>query len=108
MLTEITDENFDKSVIENKNLVLIDFWAEWCGPCKLLSPILEQLQNDLKDKIDIFKMNVDSQALTPSKYGIKGLPTLMIFENGTLKATKVGLHQKDDLLKWIEQYTSKN
>ena len=108
MLVEVTDENFDELVLKNKNLVLVDFWAEWCGPCKLLAPILEQLQNDLQDKVNIVKMNVDLQAITPSKYGIKGLPTIMIFKNGSLVDTKVGLQQKNDLLAWIERFSQKD
>lgn len=108
MVTEVTDANFDEYVLRNKKLVLVDFWAEWCGPCKLLAPVLEQLQSDLQDKVDIYKMNVDSQARTPSKYGIKGLPTLMIFENGSLKSTKVGLQQKNDLLAWLDIHSENN
>ena len=79
---KITDNNFDEVIKNSKTLVLVDFWAEWCGPCKQIGPILEEISEAKPDKLNIFKLNVDENPQTPSKYGVKGIPTLMIFNNG--------------------------
>ncbi len=102
----LNDSNFEEQVLKNKNLVLCDFWAEWCGPCKQISPILEELSEELKEnKITIVKVNIDENPETPSKYGIMSIPTLLLFKEGKLISTQVGLQQKSDLISWIENHS---
>ena len=102
----LNDSNFEEQVLKNENLVLCDFWAEWCGPCKQISPILEELSEELKEnKITIVKVNIDQNPETPSKYGIMSIPTLLLFKEGKLISTQVGLQQKSDLISWIENHS---
>ncbi len=102
----LDDSNFEEKVLKNENLVLCDFWAEWCGPCKQISPILEELSEELKEKkVTIAKVNIDENPETPSKYGIMSIPTLLLFKEGKLISTQVGLQQKDDLISWIKNHT---
>ncbi len=102
----LNDSNFEEQVLKNENLVLCDFWAEWCGPCKQISPILEELSEELKEnKITIVKVNIDENPETPSKYGIMSIPTLLLFKEGKLISTQVGLQQKSDLISWIENHS---
>ena len=101
----ISDSDFDEKVLNDKNIVLCDFWAEWCGPCKQISPILEELSEELQEnKITIAKVNIDENPETPSKYGIMSIPTLLLFKEGKLASTQVGLQQKNELKSWIETY----
>ena len=91
MSTHVTnDQTFDKDISANDVPVVVDFGAEWCGPCKVLDPILEEIAEENKDKVKIYKMNIDENPMTPQKYGIRGIPTIMIFKNGELIDTKVG------------------
>tara|TARA_Y100000287_G_scaffold124875_1_gene100687 strand:+ start:145 stop:468 length:324 start_codon:yes stop_codon:yes gene_type:complete len=102
----LNDSNFEEQVLKNENLVLCDFWAEWCGPCKQISPILEELSEELKEnKVTIAKVNIDENPETPSKYGIMSIPTLLLFKEGKLISTQVGLQQKSDLISWIENHS---
>ena len=98
----ITDSNFDEEIKNSPLPVLVDFWAEWCGPCKQIGPILEEIGEEKKDKIKILKLNVDENSQTPPKYGIRGIATLMLFKDGNVVGTKVGALSKADLLKFIE------
>ena len=101
----ISDHDFEEKVLKDKNMVLCDFWAEWCGPCKQISPILEELSEELQEnKITIAKVNIDDNPETPSKFGIMSIPTLLLFKEGKLVSTQVGLQQKKDLKSWIETY----
>ena len=98
----LTDEEFESKVIKSKKPVLVDYWAEWCGPCKMIAPILEEVADEMSDKILIGKLNVDENSQTPPKYGIRGIPTLMLFKDGNAVGTQVGAVSKADLIKFIE------
>ena len=100
---KVTDENFETEVIKSQKPVIVDFWAEWCGPCKMIGPILEEISEEMSDKITIAKHNIDEEPNTPTKYGIRGIPTMLLFKDNELKATKVGATTKSDLKSWIEQ-----
>jgi len=99
----ITDSNFEKEIKNSSIPILVDFWAEWCGPCKQIGPILEDVSEEKKDKLKILKLNVDENSQTPQKFGVRGIPTLMIFKDGKLVDTKVGSLSKDMLDSWLDQ-----
>ena len=101
-MKNITDDSFDADVLNSATPVLIDFWAEWCGPCKQIAPALEEIAGELGDKVVIAKVNIDDNPMTPSKYGVRGIPTLILFKNGQPAAMKVGALPKNKLLEWIE------
>ena len=96
-----TDSSFENDVIKSDQPVLVDFWAEWCGPCKMVSPILEELAGELGDKVKIVKVNIDANPETPTKYGVRGIPTLMMFKGGELVETKVGAMPKQAMSEWV-------
>jgi len=98
----INDSNFDDEIKNSQLPILIDFWAEWCGPCKQIGPILEELGEAKKDKLKIFKLNVDENPQTPQKFGVRGIPTLMLFKDGKLIDTKVGSLPKNMLESWLD------
>ena len=98
----ITDSNFDDEIKNSQLPILIDFWAEWCGPCKQIGPILEEIGEAKKDKLKIFKLNVDENPQIPQKFGVRGIPTLMLFKDGKLIDTKVGSLPKNMLESWID------
>ena len=100
---KITDEKFEEQVLKNEKPVLVDFWAEWCGPCKMVGPILEEISEEMANDIVIAKHDIDSEPNMPTKYGVRGIPTMLLFKDGELKATKVGATTKSDLKSWIEQ-----
>lgn len=97
-----TDYNFQKDVLQSSKPVLVDFFADWCSPCKVIAPALEEIAAQLKEKLTIAKINIDDNPNTPQNYGVRGIPTLMLFKNGQVAATKVGAMQKTKLLEWIE------
>lgn len=99
----VTDSSFESDVLKSGQPVLVDFWAEWCGPCKMIGPILEELAGEMVSEVTIAKMNVDENPMTPSKYGIRGIPTMMLFKDGELKATKVGALPKAALQAWLKE-----
>ena len=99
----ITDENFETEVLKAKKPVLVDFWAEWCGPCKQIGPTLEEISDEMANDIVIAKHNIDNEPNTPTKYGVRGIPTMLLFKDGELKATKVGASTKSNILEWIKE-----
>ncbi len=99
----ITDESFEGDVIKSDKPTVVDFWAEWCGPCKQIGPVLEEISNEMKDQVVIAKHNIDQEPNTPTKYGIKGIPTMLLFKGGELKATKVGATTKSNIVSWIKE-----
>ena len=101
-ILKLTDAEFENQVIKSEKPILVDYWAEWCGPCKMIAPVLEEVANELSDKIIIGKLNVDENSETPPKYGIRGIPTLMLFKNGEVVGTQVGAISKSDLVNFIE------
>ena len=99
----VTDASFDSEVLKSAQPVVVDFWAEWCGPCKMIGPVLEEIANDLQGQITIAKVNVDENPATPGTYGIRSIPTLIIFKNGQAVATKIGAVPKTALEAWIKE-----
>ena len=98
----VSDATFDADVLQANKPVIVDFWAEWCGPCKMIAPILDEISKDYEGKLKIAKLNIDENAQTPAKFGIRGIPTLMIFKNGNVEATKVGALSKSQLTTFID------
>ena len=101
-IIHLSDDTFEKEVIESSIPVLVDYWAEWCGPCKMIAPILDDLVSEYDGKLKIAKLNIDENPQTPSKFGIRGIPTLMIFKDGNPEATKVGALSKSQLTAFID------
>jgi thioredoxin 1 len=101
-IIHLSDETFKKEVLESTVPVLVDYWAEWCGPCKMIAPILDELISEYNGKIKIAKLNIDENPQTPIKYGVRGIPTLMIFKSGNVESTKVGALSKSQLIAFID------
>ena len=98
----VTDDTFEGEVLLAQQPVLVDYWAEWCGPCKMIAPILDEIANEYAGKLKVVKVNIDDNQATPAKFGIRGIPTLMIFKNGNVEATKVGALSKSQLAAFID------
>jgi thioredoxin 1 len=103
-IVTITDTTFENEVIESKTPVLVDFWAQWCGPCKAIAPILEDLAQKYQGKIKIAKLDVDNNPGTPPKFGVRGIPTLILFKDGQVQATQVGLLSKNELMAFLDSH----
>ena len=99
----VTDDNFDAEVLKSSKPIVVDFWAAWCGPCVSIAPTLEQISDEMADQVIIAKHNIDNEPNTPSKYGVRGIPTMLLFKDGELKATKVGATPKSDIVSWIKE-----
>jgi thioredoxin 1 len=100
--THVSDASFESDVLKATVPVLVDFWAEWCGPCKMIAPILEELATQMDGKLTVAKINIDENAQTPKKYGVRGIPTLMLFKEGQVAAIKIGALPKNKLIEWVE------
>jgi len=101
-ISKVSDQSFDADVISSSNPVLVDYWAEWCGPCKQIAPALEEIASEMDGRLTIAKLNIDDNPQTTTKYGVRGIPTLMLFKDGQVAATKVGALPKGKLVDWIE------
>ncbi len=101
-LTRVTDSSFEAAVLKAEGVVLVAFWAEWCAPCKQIAPVLEDLANDMDGRLTVAKLNIDDNPDTPYKYGVRGIPTLILFKDGQVAATKVGPLPKGKLYEWVE------
>jgi thioredoxin len=98
----VTDDTFEPEVLKSETPVLVDYWAEWCGPCKSIAPILDEVAKEYEGRLKIAKINVDENQLTPAKFGIRGIPTLMLFKNGNVEATRVGALSKSQLTAFLD------
>lgn len=103
LIKHLSDSDFEANVLQASGPVLVDYWAEWCGPCKMIAPILDEVAGAYQGKLQIAKMNVDDNREVPAKYGIRGIPTLMLFKDGALAATKVGAMSKSQLVAFIDE-----
>ncbi|HJS80764.1 MAG TPA: thioredoxin TrxA [Vitreimonas sp.] len=101
--TKITDDSFEADVLKSGRAVLVDFWAEWCGPCKQIGPALEEIANEMGDRVTVAKLNIDENPMTPGRYGVRGIPTLMVFKDGKVAATKVGAMPKSKIVEWLNE-----
>jgi thioredoxin 1 len=101
-IVHVTDETFEQDVLGAGSPVLVDYWAEWCGPCKMIAPVLEEIAQEYEGRVQVAKLNIDENPVTPPKYGIRGIPTLMLFKNGNVEATKVGAVSKSQLATFID------
>jgi len=104
MEVQVTDDSFKTEVLDYKGLVLVDFWAPWCGPCRMLGPVIEEIAEEQKDKVKVCKMNVDENMEYPQKYGIMSIPSILLFKNGELVETMIGLQPKDAYIQAIEKH----
>jgi thioredoxin 1 len=101
-IIHVTDESFEQEVLKSSNPVLVDYWADWCGPCKMIAPVLDEIADEYDGKVRIAKLNIDQNPDTPPRYGIRGIPTLMLFKQGEVEATKVGAVSKSQLTAFID------
>lgn len=102
-IVHVTDDSFDAEVLKADRPVLVDFWAEWCGPCKAIAPALEEIARSYEGKLTVAKVNIDENPVTPNRFAVRGIPTLMLFKGGQAIATKVGADSKSNLTAWVEQ-----
>ena len=101
-IQHVSDDSFEEEVLSSKTPVLVDYWAEWCGPCKVIAPVLEEIAKEYDGKMKVCKLDIDANEATPPKYGIRGIPTLMIFKDGNVEATKVGALSKSQLTEFLD------
>lgn len=101
-ITNVSDASFEQDVLQAQGPVLVDYWAEWCGPCKMIAPVLDEIAKDYDGKLKVCKLNIDENQETPAKFGVRGIPTLMLFKNGAVEATKVGALSKSQLAAFLD------
>ncbi len=104
LISKVTDDSFESDVLKSSTPVLVDYWAEWCGPCKMIAPVLEDISKEYQGRLRIAKLNIDENPQTPPKYGIRGIPTLMLFKGGEVSATKVGALSKSQLTQFLDSH----
>lgn len=104
----VTDAEFDETVIKSDSPVLVDYWAEWCGPCRMIAPVLDEIAKEYTGRLTVAKLNIDENPETPQRYGVRGIPTLMLFKGGEVEATKVGALSKSQLADFIDKNIEKN
>ena len=102
-ITYVSDDTFDVEVLQSTTPVLVDYWAEWCGPCKMIAPILDDVAKEYAGKLKVAKLNIDENPMTPGRYGVRGIPTLMVFKDGKVTATKVGAMPKSKIVEWLNE-----
>jgi thioredoxin 1 len=102
MTGKVTDASFEADVLKADRPVLVDYWAEWCGPCRQIAPALEEISKEMGDRVTVAKLNIDENPMTPTKYGVRGIPTLMLFKDGNVASMKVGALPKGKLVEWLE------
>jgi thioredoxin 1 len=100
---KVTDDSFEQDVLKSDKLVLVDFWAEWCGPCKQIAPALDQISEELADQVTVAKLNIEDNPSTGSRYGVRGIPTMMLFRGGQMASMKVGAMPKQKILEWLSE-----
>lgn len=103
VILSVSDDNFEDKVLKSVRPVLVDYWAEWCGPCKMIAPILDEIADDFQETLTVAKLNIDENPKTPQRYGVRGIPTLMLFKNGEVQASKVGVVSKKILADFIQK-----
>ena len=101
--TKTTDDSFEADVLKAGTPVLVDFWAEWCGPCKMIGPALEEIAAEMGGRVTVAKLNIDENPMTPTRFGVRGIPTLMVFKDGKVAATKVGAMPKSKIVEWLNE-----
>jgi len=100
---KVSDDSFEADVLKSDRPVLVDFWAEWCGPCKQIGPALEEIAAEMGDRVQVVKLNIDDNPMTPGRYGVRGIPTLMVFKDGKVASTKVGAMPKSKIVEWLNE-----
>ena len=103
-IRQVTDDSWEEDILKSERPVLVDYWAEWCAPCKMIAPIIDEIAEEYSDRLTVYKMNIDENVQTPPKYGVRGIPTLMLFKSGQMEAAKIGALDKRQLAAFLDQF----